>query len=46
VIADVLALAQRQLAEHGIAVRTELSEDLKRVLGDRPTPAGLSQSDH
>ena len=35
VIAEVLALAHRELAEHGIEVRTELSEDLPRVLGDR-----------
>jgi C4-dicarboxylate-specific signal transduction histidine kinase len=35
VIADVLALAHRELAEHRIEVRTELPEDLPRVSGDR-----------
>ena len=35
VIADVLALARRELAEHRIEVRTELPEDLPRVSGDR-----------
>ena len=35
VIADVLALAHRELAEHRIEVRTELPEDLPRVFGDR-----------
>jgi PAS domain S-box-containing protein len=35
VIAEVLALAHRELAEHGIEVRTELSENLPRVFGDR-----------
>ena len=34
-IADVLALARRELAEHRIEVRTELPEDLPRVSGDR-----------
>jgi PAS domain S-box-containing protein len=33
VIADVLALARRELAEHRIEVRTELPEDLPRVSG-------------
>jgi hypothetical protein len=31
----VLALAHRELAECRIEVRTELSEDLPRVFGDR-----------
>jgi PAS domain S-box-containing protein len=35
VIADVLALAHRELAEHRIEVRTGLPEDLPRVSGDR-----------
>jgi C4-dicarboxylate-specific signal transduction histidine kinase len=35
VIADVLALAGRKLAERRIDVRTELPEDLPRVSGDR-----------
>jgi C4-dicarboxylate-specific signal transduction histidine kinase len=35
VIGDVLALARRALLEHRITVRTELAEDLPRVLGDR-----------
>jgi PAS domain S-box-containing protein len=35
VIADVLALARRELAEYRIEVRTELPEDLPRVSGDR-----------
>jgi PAS domain S-box-containing protein len=35
VIADVLALAHRELAEHRIQVRTGLPEDLPRVSGDR-----------
>jgi signal transduction histidine kinase len=35
VIADVLAIAQRELAERRIEVRTELPEDLPRVSGDR-----------
>ena len=35
VIADVLALARRELAEHRIEVRTGLPEDLPRVSGDR-----------
>jgi PAS domain S-box-containing protein len=35
VIADVLALARRELAECRIEVRTELPEDLPRVSGDR-----------
>jgi PAS domain S-box-containing protein len=35
VVADVLALAHRELADHRITVRTELPEDLPRVLGDR-----------
>jgi PAS domain S-box-containing protein len=34
-VADVLALAQRELAERRIEVRTELPEDLPRVSGDR-----------
>ena len=34
-IADVLALARRELAERRIEVRTELPEDLPRVFGDR-----------
>jgi PAS domain S-box-containing protein len=34
-VADVLALAQHQLAERGIAVCTELPEDLPSVSGDR-----------
>jgi PAS domain S-box-containing protein len=35
VITDVLALARRELTERRIEVRTELPEDLPRVLGDR-----------
>ena len=35
VVADVLALAGRELAERRIHVRTELPEDLLRVSGDR-----------
>jgi signal transduction histidine kinase len=35
VIADVLALAHRELAEYRIEVRTGLPEDLPRVSGDR-----------
>jgi C4-dicarboxylate-specific signal transduction histidine kinase len=35
VIADVLAVAHRELAEHRIEVRTGLPEDLPRVSGDR-----------
>jgi PAS domain S-box-containing protein len=35
VIADVLAIAHRELAERRIEVRTELPEDLPRVSGDR-----------
>jgi hypothetical protein len=35
VIADVLALARRELAERCIEVRSELPEDLPRVFGDR-----------
>ncbi|MEA3208490.1 MAG: hypothetical protein QOE70_1547 [Chthoniobacter sp.] len=35
VIADVLALAHRQLAEHCIETLTEIPEDLPRVSGDR-----------
>jgi signal transduction histidine kinase len=34
-VANVLALAQRELAERRIEVRTELPEDLPRVSGDR-----------
>ena len=39
-IGDVLALAGRALVEHRITVRTELAEDLPRVLGD---PVQLQQ---
>lgn len=35
VIADVLALAHRQLAEHRIETLTDIPENLPRVLGDR-----------
>src|SRR5207237_5088297 len=35
VVGDVLVLAQGQLAEHRITVRTELPEGLPRVSGDR-----------
>jgi len=35
VVSEVLALANRQLNEHRITVRTELPNDLPRVLGDR-----------
>ena len=34
-MADVLALAHRELTEHRIEVRTELPEDLPSVSGDR-----------
>jgi C4-dicarboxylate-specific signal transduction histidine kinase len=35
VIVDVLALAHREIVEHSIEVRTEVPEELPRVLGDR-----------
>ena len=35
VVTDVLALAQHELTEHRIEVRTELPEDLPSVSGDR-----------
>ena len=35
VIADVLALARRELVERRIMVRTEVAEDFPSVLGDR-----------
>ena len=47
VIVAVLAPAHRELTERGIKVRTELLEDTAfRVSRPRPTPAGVSQSDH
>jgi PAS domain S-box-containing protein len=35
VIADVLILTRRELAERGITLRTALADDLPRVVGDR-----------
>lgn len=35
VIADVLILTRRELAERGVALRTALADDLPRVVGDR-----------
>jgi len=34
-VADVLVLAQHELTEHRITLRTELDQDLPRVFGDR-----------